>query len=166
MGKCRNSILLRGVLQEFLALDRQRGPSFPTLSYPLDTLASLYVQVTGGSLNETEARILLKRGARQLDPIGDKWTFTRDVAVRNHGLFRFSHDAILSILPNIRCKLLLFKAKDSDWVEPLKLCEDTMSIYKKNCKSYEYIEVPGNHFVPLTNPTAIASHINQFLSSK
>ena len=74
-----------------------------------------------------------------------------------------SHGGLLSILSEIRCKLLILKATNSEWVEPQKLCDDTFEVYKANCKSFEMVEVEGNHFVPLSNPTAVAPHIDRFL---
>jgi len=72
---------------------------------------------------------------------------------------------MLAILSSMRCKMLLIKAIDSEWEESEKLCSDTFNIYRANCKSYELVDAPGNHFIPLTNPSGIASHINRFLIS-
>lgn len=45
--------------REFMGLDRQKSGNISTIGYPLKKLSDLYLQVTGGALNNREADILL-----------------------------------------------------------------------------------------------------------
>jgi pimeloyl-ACP methyl ester carboxylesterase len=146
-------------VEKFLAMEEKIQPIPPT--YGFKEAVDRLVAATYGSLTEESAKMLMIRGAKQVGE--DQWAFTRDLRLRNPSILRFSHEQMFQILENIRCEILLVKAKKAPWFEPEDLCRQAMDIYQRNCASYEFWEVDGNHFVHLNEAEKIADKINQFL---
>jgi pimeloyl-ACP methyl ester carboxylesterase len=149
---------IRKAIGAALALEEKLNPVPPTYDYfeALDRLR----KATSNSLTEEAAKILLLRGSRQVDE--EKYCFTRDLRLRNPSLNRFSHEDSYDILSNIRCRILLLKAKEGPDFENTNVIERVMEIYRKKASEFEFIEVGGNHFFHLNQPEESANHINRF----
>lgn len=169
-------------IEKFLAMEEKIQPIPP--SYTFADATDRLIKATYNSLSEEAAKTLMVgkikiiiydkihvlytnfliqiRGAKPLEE--GKWAFTRDIRLRNPSITRFSHEQCFAILEKIRCEILLIKAKNAPWFEPEDLCRQAMDVYQRNCASYEFVEIDGNHFVHLNEPEKIADKINQFLT--
>ncbi|XP_065584071.1 probable serine hydrolase isoform X2 [Artemia franciscana] len=131
---------------------------------PMETLVKRYVEGTLGNLSSEGARVLLKRGAAKA-PNGKGYYFTRDLRQNTASIQRFSIAEQQKLLKNIRCELLLIKSKNAPSYEPDEVYREFRDLYPKYCKSFNYLEVDGGHWVHLEHPERVAPYINEFLNS-
>ncbi|KAH7969096.1 hypothetical protein HPB52_014621 [Rhipicephalus sanguineus] len=128
----------------------------------MDTVVRDLVDVTGGSLDEDSARVLL--GAE--DEAGQ----TLQLAVLSrclkvYTLSETKKDAltIQNTMTLYRGPLLMVSAKDwcdDDEEGMLRICED---FFRTSCDPFVKLEVDGTHHVHLNNPGLVSSHVSDFL---
>jgi pimeloyl-ACP methyl ester carboxylesterase len=145
-------------IDQFLALEEKIQPIPP--SYESTDAVDRLVKATRNSLTSDSAKILLKRGSRLNKD--EKFSFTRDLRLRSPSILRFSRDQCFSLLSEIRCPLLIVKAKDAPWFEAKEVCLKAIDIYKQHCSSFEFAEFDGNHFIHLNEPEKIAETVSRF----
>lgn len=128
----------------------------------METVVRDLVDVTGGSLDEDSARVLL--GAE--DEAGQ----TLQLAVLSrclkvYTLSEIKKDAltIQNTMTLYRGPLLMVSAKDwcdDDEEGMLRICED---FFRTSCDPFVKLEVDGTHHVHLNNPGLVSSQVNDFL---
>lgn len=128
----------------------------------IETVVRDLVDVTGGSLDEDSARVLL--GAE--DEAGQ----TLQLAVLSrclkvYTLSETKKDAltIQNTMTLYRGPLLMVSAKDwcdDDEEGMLRICED---FFRTSCDPFVKLEVDGTHHVHLNNPGLVSDHVNGFL---
>jgi len=146
-------------IDQFLALEEKIQPIPP--SYESTDAVDRLVKATRNSLTAESAKILLKRGSKINED--ESYSFTRDLRLRSPSILRFSRDQCFTLLSEIRCPLLIVKARDAPWFEAKETCLKAIEIYKKNCSSFEFAEFDGNHFIHLNEPEKIADTVSRFL---
>jgi len=110
------------------------------------------------NVTEASARIMLQRGAKQVE---GGWQYTRDRRLQVTSLYGLPPDFLLEFCRNIRCPHLLIKADSQKW-DTEELNRAAVEAYCSN-PLYEYRAVPGPHHVHLNNPEIVAGPIATFL---
>ncbi|XP_023235821.1 serine hydrolase-like protein [Centruroides sculpturatus] len=151
--------ILRNSMNQYVKLEHKlkSDPSVYSEENALRTLIGKNAELT-----EKSAKILMKRGVKQLD--GGKVKFSHDIRIKSiwdSGLS--TSELVKTVILNIKCDLLLIKAKDSPVYTDEESLNECIEIYKTKCNSFKLVEVEGNHFVHLNNPERIAPIINSFL---
>ncbi|KAF0883177.1 SERHL protein, partial [Crocuta crocuta] len=124
-------------------------------------------------LGEECARLLLQRGTTQV-ATGTDSRCPRPLAISppEHGIEFTSREMFMRYIQRLQACILLIKAtqgfydvrreNDTD-KEPLLFMKDTMKSVLK--ERFQFMEVPGNHYVHLSQPQLVAGVISSFLKS-
>jgi len=132
---------------------------YPTFEKALERLIDGSTFLHGkDNVTEESARIMLQRGAREVD---GGWQFTRDRRLQVTSLYGLPPDFLLEFCRSIRCPHLLVKANSQAW-DTEELNRAAVEAYCTN-PLYEYRAVPGPHHVHLNNPEIVAGPIAAFL---
>ncbi|XP_023224500.1 serine hydrolase-like protein 2 [Centruroides sculpturatus] len=111
---------------------------------------------------EDEIKLLIERGTKEIEP--GKYVFTRDPRIKYVWDCGFNSSVVMkSLISNIRCGLLLIKAKRSPIFSDQESYNEFLKLYSEKCSRFEYVEIDGNHFIHLSYPERIAPIINAFI---
>lgn len=111
-------------------------------------------------LTDESVEILLKRS---LAPQDGGFVFRIDQRLKFAVFPPFTNEQLLAILNNVKCSLLLIKARDSLPIFEFKGVQVVLDMYRKNCLTYEDMIIEGNHDVHLNHPERVATIISNFL---
>lgn len=128
----------------------------------LETAVRDLVEVTGGSLDEDSARILLNAEDEAGQVLGLA-VLCRCLRVYTMSETRKDQLTIQNTMTLYQGPLLLVGAKD--WRDPqeddmLRICQD---LFSSSCAPFNSVDVEGTHHVHLNNPGLISGHINDFI---
>ncbi|CAK6443991.1 unnamed protein product [Pipistrellus nathusii] len=122
-------------------------------------------------VGEQCGKLLLQRGATQV-PTGLVLNRDRRIALPEHTFDFISKELCVHAIQKLQAQVLLIKAtegfydvrreKDSD-KGPLLFMTDTLK--SALGERFQYVEVPGNHYVHMNQPDHVASVIGSFLQS-
>lgn len=120
------------------------------------------VDVTGGSLDEDSARLLLSAEdeAGQTLPLA---VLSRCLKVYTLAEAKKDPLTVQNTMTLYRGPLLMVSAKDwsdDDEEGMLRICED---FFRTSCEPFVKLDVEGTHHVHLNNAHRLASHVNDFL---
>jgi len=133
---------------------------YPTYEAALNRLIENSVFIHGkDNVTEEAAKIILKRGAKQVE---GGWMFTRDRRLQITSLYGLPADFLKEFASKIQCPHLLIKAKSQCW-DAEQLNREILELYSANPR-YQFQAVQGSHHVHLTSPELVAPSINTFLS--
>lgn len=128
----------------------------------VETAVRDLVDVTGGSLDEDSARVLLRAedDAGQTLPLA---VLSRCLKVYTLSETKKNSLTVQNTMTLYRGPLLM--ASPKDWCDEnedgmLRICED---FFKTSCDPFVKVEVDGTHHVHLNNPALLAGHVNDFL---
>lgn len=128
----------------------------------LDTAVRDLVDVTGGSLDEDSARILLNAE----DEAGQALSLSvlcRCLRVYTMSETRRDQLTIQNTMTLYRGPLLMVGPKDwrdTECDAMLRICED---FFSSACEPFKSIEVEGTHHVHMNNPALLCGQVNEFL---
>ncbi|KAF5279273.1 hypothetical protein FQR65_LT15444 [Abscondita terminalis] len=131
-------------------------------SYNFQGLLDNMLSVYQGSLTENSAKILLKRGAKEIVK-NEEYTYARDVRLQVVDLGFFTLEEILALAKRITCDVLYIRSTESTIMHPTEIYNtilDAVSIHANKCENYT---VEGTHHVLMNNPERVAGIINNFL---
>lgn len=154
--------IMRNNIVRYVKLDGKLKQDPPT--YLEDEALQIIIDSRFGAISKEAAKILMKRGIKQLE--NGKVTFSRDIRIQSvydSGLACI--DVLKFIISNLKCDLLLIKAKESPIYTDEESLKEFLEIYKTKCKTFKLVEVEGDHFVHMNNPKSIASVVNPFLQN-
>merc|ERR1712071_140626 len=133
---------------------------YPTLEAALERLLSASSILHGeGNVTESAARVMLERGARQVE---GGWVYTRDRRLQVPSLYGLPGDFLLEFAAKIQCPHLLIKANSGPEYDCSDLNRAVLETYSRN-PEYQYQAVQGMHHVHLSDPQVVAPHITTFL---
>ena len=120
-----------------------------------------------GKLTHDAALVLLKRGSKKFNESSseDSYFFTRDPRLSAIFFSRLDVTTVKAYLSNLKCHLYVIKAKNGIKLDDDEVTQDFIQLYKKVCKSFQYIEVEGPHHVQLCSPKNIVQQVNAILAS-
>jgi len=148
-------------MEMFLALEKKKLKG-KQRSYEMEELVARYVDAVQGKITVESAKILMERGTQVVE---NGYGYSHDPQMNISSVTRFTVEDHRNIIKNnINCHLKIIKAKQGPYYEPTKILEEFKTYYKQQCKSFEYVEVEGQHHVHMDHPERIASHINEFFS--
>jgi len=139
-------------------MSSQQEKVYPTHEEALARLIESSTFMLGkDNVTEPSARIMLQRGAKQVE---GGWQYTRDRRMQLTQLYGLPPDFLLEICRNIRCPHLLIKAHSQQGRDT-----ENRAAVEAYCSNplYEYRAVPGPHHVHLNNPEIVAGPIATFL---
>ena len=146
-------------LDHFLHLDSMDPNSKPSYTY------EEAVQHLHSSMNKEttkEGCEILSRRATIRKPDG-RYCFSRDIRLKAHFDFAYSHEYVLRFASNLQCKFLCIKANEGlSLLKPEEL-DEFLDVIKKSALLYEYHTVEGQHHVHLDFPERVAPLISDFL---
>ncbi|CAM1327518.1 SERHL2 (predicted) [Pycnogonum litorale] len=146
-----------GLLELESKLTLQQSPVY-SRQEALDRLLKSSVS----ELTEETAKILLKRGVKPSSKDGSGVEYTRDLRLRVPSIVSYSAEQHKEYLKRLQCPLLVIKASDFDGWEDQSLINATVAMYRRNCKYFKYLEVPGGHHFHLNHPHLINDAVNEF----
>ncbi|XP_044084308.1 serine hydrolase-like protein 2 [Neovison vison] len=123
-------------------------------------------------VNEESARLLLQRGTTK---VATGLTLNRDrrIALPEHSMDFVSREQFMNFTKQLQARVLLIKAmqgyfnvrrEDDTNKNIITFVTDTLKLILK--ERYQYIQVPGCHYVHLNQPENVAGIISAFLQSK
>lgn len=144
-------------------LDLELKLDDPPRPLKIQDAIEVLIRATDGSLNEESAKVMLKRGSKQVDD--ERVIFTRDPRVRIASLLHVSHKQSLSLARKISCELLLIECTRGILrvIVPHDDVQELIEAFKTSAKRFEHVIVEGTHHAHVNNPEIIASHVNKFL---
>jgi len=146
--------------ESFLSDDPSKNTKVPVYSEP-DALKRM-MEAHGSSLTEDSARTLMIRGAKK-----QKWglTFSRDIRLKVPSLDPPPTDEqMLKFMSNIRCDLLVIRAKQGPYHVPDQVRQKYYEIYQNNCRIFKDVFMDGSHHLHMNNPETVGPVINEFIS--
>ncbi|CAL8332326.1 unnamed protein product [Lota lota] len=123
------------------------------------------LQAGNPALSEQSARILLERGARQVE---GGFVFSRDFRINLKNIMRFSTEQCLELQSKITTRVLVLLAEEGfekrfSETDQHKFPSTIIQGYRKpNCVM---VTVPGDHHVHLNHPEVVAPFVTDFLQS-
>lgn len=128
----------------------------------IETVVRDLVDVTGGSLDEESARVLLgaEEEAGQTLQLA---VLSRCLKVYTLSEMKKDPLTIQNTMTLYQGPLLMVCAKDwcdDDEEGMLRICED---FFRTSCDPFVKLDVDGTHHVHLNNPGLVASHVSEFL---
>lgn len=128
----------------------------------IETVVRDLVDVTGGSLDEESARVLLgaEEEAGQTLQLA---VLSRCLKVYTLSEMKKDPLTIQNTMTLYQGPLLMVCAKDwcdDDEEGMLRICED---FFRTSCDPFVKVDVDGTHHVHLNNPGLLASHVSEFL---
>lgn len=116
----------------------------------------------GNSLNESSARILMKRGMKQHK---GGYMFTRDIRQKLPPLDPApTEETMIKFVNRIRSDILVIRAKQGAYQLPVSQREQYYAIYERNCRLFRDVALDGTHHLHMNNPESVGKAINQFLA--
>lgn len=112
-----------------------------------------------GKLTHKAAHVLLKRGSKKTTENEDLYFFTRDPRLGAIFFSRLDVTTVKAYLSNLKCHLVVIKAKSGIKLDDDEVTQDFIQLYKKVCKSFSYVEVDGPHHVQLCAPENIVEPV-------
>lgn len=151
--------LLKQNIDKYLKLEEKLKNNIPPPVYSEADALRLMIE-SRKDITEESAKILMKRGIKHLE--NGKVIFSRDIRTKfvwDNGLLCVN--IIEAIISNIKCDLLLIKAKQH--VFNNEISNNIFKLFQTKCKSFKIVQIDGNHFVHLNNPERIAPIVKSFL---
>ncbi|KAJ6215405.1 hypothetical protein RDWZM_009905 [Blomia tropicalis] len=133
-----------------------------TMYFDMERAIDLIIEThTNGRLDRRSARCLMER-AVETNRDG-RFRFKRDARLNYPINRKMNADRMLTYLSNIRCRLMIIRARGRH--HTLRCEHDTQFIqmYHKSCDDFQFIEVDGDHYVHLTQPENVVEHVCQFI---
>jgi pimeloyl-ACP methyl ester carboxylesterase len=154
---------MKGILNNFQEIV-ERLEQGPLSSVSYEDARERLVKNYGGSIDEKDAEILLRRGLRKLSD-ENEYEFTRDLrsTVRPYLFNDFTTEQLKAVARGIVCPFLLIKAKNTSVFEPKELYREFYDLYRDASEDFRYVEVEGRHHVHLSHPELVAPIISNFL---
>ena len=154
---------MKGILNNFQEIV-ERLEQGPLSSVSYEDARERLVKNYGGSIDEKDAEILLRRGLRKLSD-ENEYEFTRDLrsTVRPYLFNEFTTEQLKAVARGIVCPFLLIKAKNTSVFEPKELYREFYDLYRDASEHFRYVEVEGRHHVHLSHPELVAPIISNFL---
>ena len=154
---------MKGILNNFQEIV-ERLEQGPLSSVSYEDARERLVKNYGGSIDEKDAEILLRRGLRKLSD-ENEYEFTRDLrsTVRPYLFNDFTTEQLKAVARGIVCPFLLIKAKNTSVFEPKELYREFYDLYRDASEHFRYVEVEGRHHVHLSHPELVAPIISNFL---
>lgn len=115
----------------------------------------------GSSLNESSAKIIMKRGAKKR-----RWgyTFTRDIRLRAPYVDPYPTDeAMLQYMRAFKANLLIIRGAQSLYQTSEAARQLYYDIYKTQCRLFQEFQFNGTHHLHMNDPKPIADVIKSFL---
>lgn len=134
-------------------------------TFDLEQALNVIIQTHGnGSLTRDGAMCLLPR-AVEVRSAGGKsgFTFRRDPRLNCPVYRKFDAPQLLAYLSDIRCRLLIVRAKQRHHTLRCEHDGAFLDMYRESCSDFTYQEVEGDHYVHLTHPGRVAPFIRQLL---
>ncbi|XP_054159883.1 serine hydrolase-like protein [Oppia nitens] len=132
----------------------------PVYSEP-DALKRL-MEGHGNSLNEESARILMKRGAKQLNR---GITFSRDIRLKIPSLDPPPTDQQMTqFMTHLKSDLLVINAKQTPYQMPEDVKQRYYDVYQQNCRYFKNVSLDGTHHLHMNDPIPVANEINKFIT--
>lgn len=169
-------------VQTFLSIEDKLASSEAQPTYTFKDGMKRLIQAHSklGVLSDEAAEILMKRGSKPLSEnehessnsesgkngCDQEIVFTRDPRLRAIFFTRLDTMTVKAYLSNIKCKLLVIKAKDGIKLDEDEVTSEFIKVYRNNCSSFSYAEVEGQHHVHLCQPQFASPVITSFLDSK
>lgn len=152
--------VMRDNINQYLKLE-EKLKSRPSI-YSEEEALQHFIKNRNGTISEESAKILMKRGIKWFK---DKQViFSSDIRIKAIWDNELQCKNVLkAIISNVRCHLLLIKAKELSRPTDEESLNEFLELYRRNCKTFKLIEVEGNHFVHLNNPERIAPIVKSFL---
>lgn len=143
-------------------------PSKSIFLYESDRTNELIIQThLNGKLNYDGADCLRKRAVEVLsfNEMNNKIRvlFKRDPRLNCIIRRKFHRNQLISYLSNIRCRLMIIRAKNTHLTLKCEFDNEFIEFYRTKCKEFHFIKVDGDHYVHLTNPNNVSIHIDNFL---
>ena len=129
-------------------------------------MESFRVSYGKGSLTEEAAKILLKRGLRNVSECGeDQWVFTRDLRHHAGSMYKYSKEVIKQFASEISCPhLIVWSTLKQLAGEDEQRLTEFFDIYRSSNSLFVEVEVEGSHHVHLNSPHVVWPHIESFLA--
>lgn len=178
-------------VETFLAIENKLASSEAQPTYTCEDGMKRLIQAHAklGVLSKEAAEILMKRGSKPAAKNGPKRSdnqeeeqqseekeshqespqeivFTRDPRLRAIFFTRLDTMTVKAYLTNIKCKLLVIKANDGIKLDEDEVTDEFIKVYRKNCSSFTYAKIEGQHHVHLCQPQLVSPVITSFLNSK
>jgi len=149
----------------------------PAPRYTYDQALERFLKGRSGQMTEESARILLRRGLKLVDENEEGeplYEYARDIRVTFPSFSYFTAEQVMAFLKNISCHLQVFlfkqnhwarvEAGNAEWHERMTQARAVAyEMYKKNCRSFQLVEVDGKHHGHLDHPETVAAEVNTFL---
>ncbi|XP_050045276.1 serine hydrolase-like protein [Dermacentor andersoni] len=151
---------IRAVLEGNMQLE-QKDLSRPPV-YTEEEVIKLYRHSIVPGYLPDNIRTLMKRGCK---PVGDgRYILTKDIRLKYIHWIRADRAALKEYYRGYTNNLLVVMAVPGLGGLPAnhKIVSD---ICAQNCRTFQIVEVEGNHHVHMTHPDEVASHIRRFCKS-
>ncbi|CAG2059076.1 unnamed protein product [Timema podura] len=143
-------------------LDTMNWHSRNTPTYSYKEMIDLWCKGTKNSVTRDSCEILMKRGA--VSKLNDgRYSFTRDSLTKHTLGTGWTHELHLEFASNIKCNILIVRAKQGIMYEKIEYEKQALDIIKNTAGKFEHCEVEGVHHVHLNNPERVAPLIINFL---
>jgi hypothetical protein len=108
--------------------------------------------------------ILTRRGT--IKKADGRYYISRDARLKVNVYLGLSHQYVLQLAADIKCKVLNIKALQGLTIDKPEEEEECFDVVKKSAALYEYHAVEGRHHVHLDFPERVAPIISNFLKYK
>lgn len=128
--------------------------------YSESELLARMEEANPGQLTEGSRKILLKRGAKEVD---GALVLRRDIRAKTFRMEPFAIEVHKEIVKKYAGELMIVKAVQGNHRSEISVEMEFMELYQENCKFFQYVEVSGSHYVHLNHPERVAPHVSAFL---
>lgn len=149
-------------LDQFLHLESMDPNSAPSYTYE-EAVQLLHRKIKNWATKEG-CEILTRRGT--IKNADGRYRVSRDARLKVIVDLNFSHQYVLQLAANIRCKVLNIKALQGLTIDKPEEEEECIDIVKKSAALYEYHALEARHHVHLDFPERVAPIISDFLKYK
>nr|CAD7586466.1 unnamed protein product [Timema genevievae] len=124
-------------------LDTMNWHSRNTPTYSYKEMIDLWCKGTKNSVTRDSCEILLKRGA--VSKLNDgRYSFTRDSLTKHTLGTGWTHELHLEFASNIKCNILIVRAKQGIMYEKIEYEKQALDIIKNTAGKFEHCEVEAN----------------------
>ncbi|XP_042890076.1 probable serine hydrolase isoform X2 [Penaeus japonicus] len=148
-------------VEQLLKIEKILGSTAPMYDY--NTIVERMLKSYGNSLTEKSAKILLKRGSKQLSD--GLHSFTYDPKLKGSSIISLTFEQQKAFAERLKCDMLLIKATSGPLYESQELYDEIIEIYGKSTRSFQYITVEGTHHVHLNQPEKVVPLIKDFIQN-
>nr|CAD7453219.1 unnamed protein product [Timema tahoe] len=145
-------------------LDTMNWHSRNTPTYSYKEMIDLWCKGTKNSVTRDSCEILLKRGA--VSKLNDgRYSFTRDSLTKHTLGTGWTHELHLEFASNIKCNILMVRAKQGIMYEKIEYEKQALDIIKNTAGKFEHCEVEEKQAKTLVAGPTKRSHTDDSLSS-